>query len=734
MEDVETTISHIQLAIPPAELTPEQKAMVLNWKARFFTPDEMHAILFARNQNVAHESINKFLETIEATPTLSQPPPPLENTTAQPHSRSSNTTPSTNRSSSPETQIKRESPDIGDLPPPILAGPIVASLQDLPTQDRIEKLKELHLSLPAMIQAEEQRLTHELEEIRKAEELARKKRETREMIEQLQKELEDISREEQLRNLEKIPARPESEPEPESEVESEHKMSTPPLEAPVPVLDLSETRDERKEEQQEDPKNAEAESQTEDNLTTPPLQTPGPSLSLLERIADAENRPDVEMQTASDAQPYSDNGIDTRVADQRQQQSTSFCRGSIEHAIEELFPGLRQESPSTYESYNPSIENVGPAKALYERIADLDSTRPASGLHERISTGALQERISGNFGATRPNVALYERISGGQLYERISAHRESTLPSVERRMTSKDGRDVRDMSPFDGGFFMPSSSPDRRFSSMSPLLPRTSSNKRQHESNSEFSYTPPKRPRAERIRDAGRDGDVIHYHQLSKPATVLVTHTHRSWSKYCVCLGYDGNVELLSNNTHAPIPNTLVLAEEYTQVSAINGTWLAPGELALVHKDSRKNRARTQITVIEYHDPRLLRRPRIRHIRDTPHHYNTKISAICSTWNSGSSTAFVTGDLKGEMYVWNVIDDDGSYEAVKFDMHHNKGISALAYLAERHWLMSAAPGKAGYLVTHDLSQQKEITRRGRIQAVFLRLKGADSAARGDYGD
>jgi len=86
------------------------------------------------------------------------------------------------------------------------------------------------------------------------------------------------------------------------------------------------------------------------------------------------------------------------------------------------------------------------------------------------------------------------------------------------------------------------------------------------------------------------------------------------------------------------------------------------------------------------------------------------------------------------MYVWKVIDDDGSCEAVKFGTHHNKGISALAYLAERHWLMSAAPGKAGYLVTHDLSQQKEITRRGRIQAVFLRLKGADSVARGDYGD
>lgn len=715
MEDVEATSSPIKPAISPAELTPEQKAMILYWKARGFTPDEMHVLLSSCNKNVALESINDFLETIEATPTLSQPPPPLENTTPQPHSRYSSTTPSTHRSSSPETQIKRESSDNDDLPPPILADPIVAALHDLPTQNRIEKLRELHLSLPAMIQAEEQRFKHELEEIRKAEELARKKREKREMIEQLKKELEEISRQEQLRDLEKIPA----EPEPEPEAKSEHKMSPPPVEPPVPVPDSSETREERKEEQQEVPKTAEAERQTDDHMATPPLETPVPSLSLLERIADAENRPDVEMETASDAQPYSDNGIDARIIDQRQQESRSFRHGSIEDAIEKIFPGLRQESPSTYDSYNPSIESAGPARALHERIAGLGSTRPASGLHERISSGELHERISGDFEATRPNVALHERISEGQSYERISARHESMLPSVERRVTFNDGRAARDMSPFDERFCMPSSSPDRSSSSISPLFPTTRYNKRQRESNSGFSYTPPKRPRTERIRDAERGRDVIHHHQLSYPATVLVTNTHRSWSEYCVCLGYDGNVELLSNNTHAPIPSTLVLAEEYTQVSAINGTWLAPGELALVHKDSRKNRGHTQITLIDYHDSRLLRRPRIRHMRDTPHNYHTKISAICSTWNSGFSTAFVTGDLQGEMYVWTVANDDASYKAVKFDMHHNKGVSALAYLSERHWLMSAGPGKAGYLVTHDMSQQKEIARRGHIQTVFL---------------
>src|ERR1700730_3632589 len=154
----------------------------------------MHRLLSLRNETVPLSLITNFLET--SKPTLAQPQPPLSKLSIPaPRSRSSSTAAATPIPE--ETRIKRETPSIESSPAPIPLHPYVASLQDLPTHKRIEELRKLHQTLPIYIEAEEQRLQQELAEKQEAEELARQRREKQEQIEKLQRELEEISRQEQ---------------------------------------------------------------------------------------------------------------------------------------------------------------------------------------------------------------------------------------------------------------------------------------------------------------------------------------------------------------------------------------------------------------------------------------------------------------------------------------------------------------------------------------------------------
>jgi hypothetical protein len=131
---------------------------------------------------------------------------------------------------------------------------------------------------------------------------------------------------------------------------------------------------------------------------------------------------------------------------------------------------------------------------------------------------------------------------------------------------------------------------------------------------------------------------------ISKPATYLVTNTHDFWSNYCVALGNDGNIDLLNNTTHASVPSSLVSAASYTSSCASKGAWIYPGQLALVHKDPRRNRPlHTQVTLISYEET-MSRRPYILDLKPTPHHSETKFTAMTAGWwKETTERTFMTG-------------------------------------------------------------------------------------------
>lgn len=127
-------------------------------------------------------------------------------------------------------------------------------------------------------------------------------------------------------------------------------------------------------------------------------------------------------------------------------------------------------------------------------------------------------------------------------------------------------------------------------------------------------------------------GQSLAYHYTSRPATVLLTNDDSDWSRFCICLGGDGHIDLLDSIRHKPVPEVLVRAERYTTGSAINGTWISPGSVALVDKDSRFGNA--QVTVVDYHDPEMTRKPRVTRLRAAPHPADKKITSIVRLWEN----------------------------------------------------------------------------------------------------
>ena len=125
-------------------------------------------------------------------------------------------------------------------------------------------------------------------------------------------------------------------------------------------------------------------------------------------------------------------------------------------------------------------------------------------------------------------------------------------------------------------------------------------------------------------------GQPLAYYCTSKPASVLLTHDDPNWSRFCICLGANGHIDLLDSIRHRPVPDVLVRAERYTTGSAINGTWISPGSVALVDKDCRFGNA--QVTVVDYHDPELTQKPRVTRLRAAPHYPDVKITSIVRLW------------------------------------------------------------------------------------------------------
>ena len=154
--------------------------------------------------------------------------------------------------------------------------------------------------------------------------------------------------------------------------------------------------------------------------------------------------------------------------------------------------------------------------------------------------------------------------------------------------------------------------------------------------------TPPRGP-ALLMHDQKNPHAIRPTHELSPPATVLLTNTYDEWSNFCVGLGGDGNIDLVDSRLHGRAKPPIVWSNEYTMSSAINGAWISPGELALVHKDARKNDDKCQISLIKYAEPQSSRKPEIINLTRSPHAFKNKITAIAPLWVTAGRRTFATG-------------------------------------------------------------------------------------------
>jgi len=230
-------------------------------------------------------------------------------------------------------------------------------------------------------------------------------------------------------------------------------------------------------------------------------------------------------------------------------------------------------------------------------------------------------------------------------------------------------------------------------------------------------FTPPNGPRS-----AGQSYGVvgpIRYLKVSHPSTVLVTNRYPGWSKYFVALGHDGDIDLIDSTQHSSLGSPpLLIKGEYTSTAAINGAWISPGELALVHTDSRRNRRKTEVTVVKYTHRARTRwiKPRVTHLNAWPHGDNEKITALEPLAEGyEGNRVFATGGDKGKLFSWRVAD----HSSVALNTIHKKfetfKIAALAYLPVPGYLFSAAKRR---IIITDINHRDDVQ---QIQLVILDL-------------
>jgi hypothetical protein len=173
----------------------------------------------------------------------------------------------------------------------------------------------------------------------------------------------------------------------------------------------------------------------------------------------------------------------------------------------------------------------------------------------------------------------------------------------------------------------------------------TSVSKHARQGNDENERSHPKKPRADYTTRIDLTSATAHY-RFPDQATVLLTNSFDKWSNFCLCIDRGGTLELLDSTRHGCAQMGTIYKRDWipegSKIGAMNGAWINPGGLALSHTDSRANNpSGTQITIVDYRDVNLERKPVITHLRNTPH--KRMISAIVPTWITPDKRAFVTG-------------------------------------------------------------------------------------------
>jgi hypothetical protein len=245
----------------------------------------------------------------------------------------------------------------------------------------------------------------------------------------------------------------------------------------------------------------------------------------------------------------------------------------------------------------------------------------------------------GNDGKSRPSTA--RRVT----FNEASVSRNIPTPPPSRRLSMQH---TDPASAYNG-------SPISNIISPPPPIPATSI-KRSREATSTVEKQT-KRPRSSgsspTTPGTGHKPGDVHTIPITTrmPATVLLTNSYDQWSNYCLCLGLEGDLNLLDNRTHAEVKPGLIRlwANEYTASAAVNGTWIGPGSLALLHRYPQKNRDATQVSIITYSDLDMSRKPRVTDLRDTPH--TGKITAITPMWSRNGIRTFATGGMYSNSHI-----------------------------------------------------------------------------------
>ena len=227
---------------------------------------------------------------------------------------------------------------------------------------------------------------------------------------------------------------------------------------------------------------------------------------------------------------------------------------------------------------------------------------------------------------------------------RHSPEKEIASPSLTRRVSFAESVQTRRITPIPRRSSLPSlqeTNAKRGLFDDKSMSPETSP------ISPSISRGVPTRPAPMNLsQPKTRITTPIAYHGLSNPATVLLTNTFDEWSNFCVGLGSDGNIDLLDTRIHGSAKGrAMVWNHDYTGSCAINGAWISPGELALVDKDSRRNREGAQITLARYMDTQFSTRPQITPLRKSPHLHGCKITAITPLWIKGERRSFATGGI-----------------------------------------------------------------------------------------
>jgi hypothetical protein len=292
---------------------------------------------------------------------------------------------------------------------------------------------------------------------------------------------------------------------------------------------------------------------------------------------------------------------------------------------------------------NPPPHNISSTASLDQRIREdmpsLDEriTEYIPGIHKRSidleSTLSTRDSRSPSIGRQSPmhQESLSPSLSRRITFGGMGLQQMSRTPST-RRSSTADRK-----SPYSGNGHIPVTFGS---SSTIPLAKRL----REAPININMDANPPNRlhwSSTPRQRFAVQGRPV--FTNVSMPATVLLANSYEGWSNFCVALGNDGNIDLLDSRTHKPLPRSRILKDIYTATSAINGTWLSPGELALVHRDPRINRDGTQITLVKYMDLQMSILPTSSQLKRSPHSRESKITAITALWTkSDGGRSFAT--------------------------------------------------------------------------------------------